>query len=58
MTSVFDGFRFPPEVISLAVRWYLRSGPSYRDVEELKMRGCARRPARLRDARPSRRRAA
>ncbi len=29
------GFRFPPEVISLAVRWYLRYGLSYRDVEEL-----------------------
>jgi transposase-like protein len=34
-TSVFAGFRFPPEVISAAVRWYLRSGLSYRDVEEL-----------------------
>jgi transposase-like protein len=29
------GFRFPPEVITLAVRWYLRFGLSYRDVEEL-----------------------
>jgi IS6 family transposase len=26
---------FPPEVIVLAVRWYLRFGLSYRDVEEL-----------------------
>jgi transposase-like protein len=34
-TSVFAGFRFPPEVISLAVRWYFRYGLSYRDVEEL-----------------------
>ena len=34
-TSVFAGFRFPPQVISLAVRWYLRYGLSYRDVEEL-----------------------
>jgi IS6 family transposase len=34
-TSVFAGFRFPSEVISLAVRWYLRYGLSYRDVEEL-----------------------
>ena len=33
--SVFAGFRFPREVISVAVRWYLRYGPSYRDVEEL-----------------------
>jgi transposase-like protein len=29
------GFRFPPDIILLAVRWYLRFGPSYRDVEEL-----------------------
>ena len=35
MSSVFAGFRFPREVISLAVRWYLRYGLSYRDVEEL-----------------------
>jgi transposase, IS6 family len=33
--SAFAGFRFPPEVISVAVRWYLRYGLSYRDVEEL-----------------------
>jgi transposase-like protein len=33
--SAFAGFRFPPEVIELAVRWYLRFGLSYRDVEEL-----------------------
>jgi transposase-like protein len=33
--SAFTGFRFPPEVIVLAVRWYLRFGLSYRDVEEL-----------------------
>ena len=32
---MFAGFRFPPEVIVLAVRWYLRFGLSYRDVEEL-----------------------
>jgi transposase-like protein len=31
----FAGFRFPPDVVSLAVRWYLRFGLSYRDVEEL-----------------------
>src|SRR3954465_9749529 len=31
----FAGFRFPPEVILLAVRWYLRFGLSYRDLEEL-----------------------
>jgi hypothetical protein len=28
-------FRFPPEVIVVAVRWYLRYCLSYRDVEEL-----------------------
>src|SRR6202048_3755117 len=27
--------RFPPQVIMVAVRWYLRYGLSYRDVEEL-----------------------
>jgi IS6 family transposase len=31
----FAGFRFAPDVILLAVRWYLRYGLSYRDVEEL-----------------------
>jgi hypothetical protein len=35
-SSVFAGFRFPPEVISVAVRWYLGYGLSYRDVEELR----------------------
>jgi IS6 family transposase len=34
-SSAFEGFRFPPEIIVLAVRWYLRFGLSYRDVEEL-----------------------
>jgi transposase-like protein len=33
--SSFAGFRFPPEVILVAVRWYLRYGLSYRGVEEL-----------------------
>jgi IS6 family transposase len=33
-SSAFKGFRFPPEIIVLAVRWYLRYGLSYRDVEE------------------------
>jgi hypothetical protein len=33
--SPFAGFRFPPEMIVLAIRWYLRFGLSYRDVEEL-----------------------
>jgi transposase, IS6 family len=34
-SSVFAGFRFPREVIAVAVRWYLRYSLSYRDVEEL-----------------------
>ena len=34
-TSAFAGFRFPPEVIVVAVRWYLRYNLSYRDVQEL-----------------------
>jgi IS6 family transposase len=33
--SAFAGFRFPPEVITVVVRWYLRYGLSYRDLEEL-----------------------
>jgi len=33
--SAFAGFRFPAEVITVAVRWYLRYGLSYRDVDEL-----------------------
>src|ERR1041385_5832874 len=35
LRSSFAGFRFPPDVIMIAVRWYLRYGLSYRDVEEL-----------------------
>lgn len=35
LRSNFAGFRFPPDVIMLAVRRYLRYGLSYRDVEEL-----------------------
>ncbi|MEU7615356.1 IS6 family transposase [Micromonospora rifamycinica] len=34
-SAAFVGFRFPPEMIVLAVRWYLRFNLSYRDVEEL-----------------------
>jgi IS6 family transposase len=33
--SAFAGFRSPPDVIIVAIRWYLRYGLSYRDVEEL-----------------------
>ena len=35
LPSAFAGFRFPHEVIVLAVRWYLRFGLSFRDLEEL-----------------------
>jgi transposase, IS6 family len=34
-SSAFSGLRFPPEIIVLTVRWYLRFGLSYRDLEEL-----------------------
>ena len=33
--SAFTGYRFPAEVILLAVRWYLRFGLSYRDLKEI-----------------------
>jgi len=33
--SALAGFRFPPEIIILAVRWYLRFALSDRDVEKL-----------------------
>jgi hypothetical protein len=33
--SAFAEFRFPPEVIVVAVRWYLRFNLSYHDIEEL-----------------------
>jgi transposase-like protein len=33
--SAFAGFRFPSDVIVVAVRWYLRFGRSYRYVEKL-----------------------
>ncbi|MEP7177702.1 MAG: IS6 family transposase [Pseudonocardiales bacterium] len=35
LSSAPAGYRFPREVIAVAVRWYLRYGLSYRDVEEL-----------------------
>src|SRR3954469_17453354 len=31
----FSGDRFPPDIIALAVRWYIRSRLSYADVAEL-----------------------
>jgi transposase, IS6 family len=33
--AAFVGFRFPPDVIMVAIRWYLRYSLPYRDVEEL-----------------------
>jgi IS6 family transposase len=33
MRSAFAGLRFPPDVIVVAVGWYLRFGLSYRDVK-------------------------
>ena len=33
--SAFRGYRFPDEIIALAVRWYLRFRLSYADVVEL-----------------------
>ena len=35
VSASFAGYRFPPEVILLAVRRYHLNGLSYRDVEEL-----------------------
>src|SRR4029453_3043611 len=34
-SAAFAGFRFPPGVIVVAIRWYLRFNLSYRDIEEL-----------------------
>src|SRR5690349_15541889 len=31
----FSGYRFPPAIIALAMRWYLRFRLSYADVAEL-----------------------
>ena len=38
--SAFFGFRFPAEVITVAVRWYLRCGLSYRDIKEALAERC------------------
>jgi transposase-like protein len=42
VTGLFKWRQFEPEVILLAIGWYLRFSLSYRDVEEL----LAERPAR------------
>ena len=47
--SAFAGFRFPAEVIVVAVRWYLRFNLSYRDVEG---RRCVVEPADVLNPRP------
>jgi transposase-like protein len=36
--SAFAGFRFPADVIVLAVRWYLRYGLSYRAATRYQQR--------------------
>ncbi len=33
--SAFNGYRFPDDIIALAVRWYLRFRLSYADLAEL-----------------------
>jgi IS6 family transposase len=46
--SAFAGFRFPPDVIVLAVRWYLRFGLSYRELAaRLAARGSQGHPVTL-----------
>jgi hypothetical protein len=50
-SSAPTGYRFPREVIAVAVRWYLRYALSYRDVEEL-LAGRTRRRGRSRDHLP------
>ena len=48
--SAFSGYRFPEEVIALAVRWYLRYRLSYVDVAEwLAERGVAVDPSTIYD---------
>ena len=37
--SAFAGFRFPPEVITVAVRWYLRYVLSYRGLTRFRSAG-------------------
>jgi hypothetical protein len=41
MASGFAGFRFPPEVILLAVRWYLRYGLKTHRTASVVIRGHA-----------------
>ncbi|KKB60860.1 transposase [Robbsia andropogonis] len=34
-SSIYRGHRFPPTIISQAVRWYFRFSLSFLDIEEL-----------------------
>lgn len=34
-SALYRGHRFPPAIISLAVRWYFRFSLSFRDIGEL-----------------------
>jgi transposase-like protein len=48
--SAFSGYRFPDEIIALAVRWYLRFRLSYADVAEwLAERGTSVDPSTIYD---------
>jgi hypothetical protein len=47
--AAFRGFRFPPDLITLTVRWYLRYNLSYRDLEV-----CTASQARVLEARVKR----
>jgi hypothetical protein len=53
--SAVVGFRFPPEIIAIAVRWYLRYGLSYRDGGRDPRQGRRRVASRQRDERAARR---
>jgi putative transposase len=38
-SSIYHGHRFPPAVISLAVRWCFRFSLSFRDIADLLLEG-------------------
>ncbi len=49
-TSAFSGYRFPDDIIALAVRWYLRYRLSYAEVAEwLAERGISVDPSTIYD---------
>ncbi|MGF7192320.1 putative transposase [Robbsia andropogonis] len=39
-SSIYRGHRFPPAIISLAVRWYFRFSLSLRHIEGLLLERC------------------